>query len=83
MPNTTYDRNYKKGGVNSLFDSTESDSQSGARSELLGSRGGYKKYSIKDYQNLQMALRNQKVQRGLGPNIGGEEWEIAKRKKEI
>jgi hypothetical protein len=26
MPNTTYDRNDKKGGVNSLFDSTESDS---------------------------------------------------------
>ena len=58
MPNTTYDRDNKKGGVNLLFDSTESDSLSGARSEQVGPRGGYKKYGIKDYQNLQMALRN-------------------------
>jgi hypothetical protein len=42
----------------------------------------YKKYNIKDYNNLKSSVANSKMG-GLGANIGGEEWEIAKRKKEI
>ena len=42
----------------------------------------YKKYNIKDYNQLKVAQQNTKMG-GLGANIGGEEWEIARRKKEI
>jgi len=42
----------------------------------------YKKYNIKDYNQLKQSVANTKMG-GLGANIGGEEWEIAKRKKEI
>jgi len=42
----------------------------------------YKKYNIKDYNSLQQNIKGQKMG-GLGANIGGEQWEMAKRKKEI
>jgi uncharacterized iron-regulated protein len=47
-----------------------------------GNRLKYKKYNIKDYNQLKQSVANSKMG-GLGANIGGEEWEIAKRKKEI
>jgi hypothetical protein len=42
----------------------------------------YKKYNIRDYNNLKANVQSQKLG-GLGANIGTEEWEMAKRKKEI
>lgn len=39
-------------------------------------------YNLKDYHMLKNQLQNTKLG-GLGANIGGEQWEIAKRKKEI
>lgn len=42
----------------------------------------YKRYNLKDYHNLQQNLKQQKMG-GLGANIGSEEWELARRKKEI
>jgi uncharacterized iron-regulated protein len=42
----------------------------------------YKRYNLKDYQNLQSTLQQQKMG-GLGANIGSDEWELARRKKEI
>jgi hypothetical protein len=42
----------------------------------------YKRYNLKDYQNLKTSLKNTKLG-GLGANIGGEKWELAKKKKII
>ena len=57
------------------------ESQSVAGSEKLRS-SKYKKYGLKDYNNLKETLQNTKMG-GLGANIGGEKWEAAKRKKEL
>jgi len=40
-------------------------------------RGNYKKYGLKDYKEKQASIKQQKMG-GLGANIGGERWEIAK-----
>ena len=40
----------------------------------------YKPYSVKEYKQVQQNAQ-QKLG-GLGPNIGGDEWEKAKRKQE-
>ena len=42
----------------------------------------YKKYGMQDYNKMKKTAANSKMG-GLGANIGGEQWEIAKRKKEI
>lgn len=55
------------------------DNISVAGSEKIRS---YQKYSLKDYKEQQNTIKNQKLG-GLGANIGGEQWEQAKRKKEI
>ena len=42
----------------------------------------YKQYKLKDYQQMKDVYNNSKFG-GLGANVGTEEWELAKRKKEI
>jgi hypothetical protein len=42
----------------------------------------YKKYGLKDYNNMKEVASKNRMG-GLGANIGGENWEAAKRKKEI
>jgi len=41
----------------------------------------YKQYTVKDYKQMLQTSQSLKMG-GLGPNIGGEEWEKARRKQE-
>lgn len=79
MSNTKYDIPQTKGqrliGITKDPDSYSVNSKKTNMSQ-------YKKYNIKDYNMLQANLQSQKLG-GLGANIGSEEWEVAKRKKEI
>ncbi len=77
MPNTTYEQPI--GLKANPYASANADSLSVAGSEKMRK---FKKYGLKDYQNLQSTIQNSKMG-GLGPNIGSEQWEAAKRKKEI
>jgi len=43
------------------------------------SGGQYKRYTVKDYKQLQQTVQSLRMG-GLGANIGSEEWEKAKRK---
>jgi len=81
MPNTSYDNN-TMGGQNNFID--QSDNLSHAASEPAGERrkGAYRKYGIKEYNNMKNQAASSKMG-GLGANIGGEKWEIANKKKEI
>lgn len=75
MPNTQYDQPQRMGTL------ADQDQISVAGSEKR-SKTNYKKYGLKEYKNLQNTLQNTKMG-GLGANIGSEQWEAAKRKKEI
>lgn len=44
-----------------------------------GKSGSYKRYTVKDYKQLQQTVQSLKMG-GLGANIGSEEWEKAKKK---
>ncbi len=77
MPNTTYEPNNPMGNITQ----NNADAVSVANSETRKATK-YKKYGIKDYNNLKNQLQTSKAG-GLGANIGGEQWEIAKRRKEI
>ena len=69
MPNTTYDNPGMAPG--SRLD--QSDNVSHAASEPTGDRRGknYKKYGIKEYNNMKNQAAASKMG-GLGANIGGE-----------
>jgi hypothetical protein len=75
IPNTTYDSN---NGIGGLIDQRDNVSVAGSEKQ----RGNYKKYGLKDYKEKQASIKSQKMG-GLGANIGGERWEVAKQKKEI
>ena len=42
--------------------------------------GNYKPYTQKDFNNIQQQAHSKKLG-GLGPNIGGEDWEKARSKQ--
>ena len=79
MPNTTYDSGQKgnnmipQGSILDGVNLNQFESQSVAGSEKLRS-SKYRKYGLKDYNNLKETLQNTKMG-GLGANIGGEKWE--------
>ena len=76
MPNTTYESaNPMAINNNDAVSIANSESKKNINQQ-------YKKYGIKDYNQLKHQLQNNKAG-GLGANIGGEKWEMAKRKKEI
>ena len=80
MPNTTYD-NGQKGNMMPQGVNNQYESQSVAGSEKHRS-SKYKKYGLKDYNNMKDTIQSQKMG-GLGANIGGDKWEAAKRKKAL
>lgn len=80
MAYTTYDKNNQNINLVGQNRDQQKDNIS-VKSENIKARK-YKMYNLKDYHNLKNQIQNTKLG-GLGANIGGEQWEIAKRKKEI
>ena len=67
MPNTTYE------GTKPMAIRKVNDTQS-VVSEGRVRNGNYKKYGLKEYNQLQANMQSNKMG-GLGANIGGEQWE--------
>ncbi len=83
---------YNKDGVE-----TDSDSMMGSRRKvqsqtrpsftaaqtgqsIINNNGNYKPYTQKDFNSMQEQVQSKRLG-GLGPNIGGEEWEKARQKQ--
>ena len=83
MPNTTYDNPHSAMAPQNRLQA-DNDNVSHAASEPAGERrkGNYKKYGLKDYNDMKSTAANTKLG-GLGANIGSEKWEAANKKKEI
>ena len=82
MPNTTYDNNHNSVMAPHNRLQADGDNISHAASEPAGDRKKYKKYGLKDYNEMKSTAANTKLG-GLGANIGSEKWEAANRKKEV
>jgi len=85
MSNTSYDQttNMSSNLMNINNTNDKFDVQSVVSGVTNKSKStNYRRYNLKDYQNLQNSLQNTKLG-GLGANIGGEKWEVAKKKKII
>ena len=81
MSNTTYDGNPVGSNMISVHDPHDSKSVVSGTSNATN-KSKFRRYNLKDYQQLQSSMQNLKMG-GLGANIGGEKWEVAKRKKII
>lgn len=60
----------------------ETQSAAASATSSVRRNSKYRKYGQKDYNQLKENEQKTKLG-GLGPNIGGAAWEVAKRKKEI